>query len=277
MFFFILVLESVKSEPALVAIALLFAENAIKVFNATAKEIHEVCSEDHVKELLDIHFERLSGSSDQNVLQAHFMALLALASNTKTAEALAVERRLQIHLLTILAGTMSYHVINLAVQLFLRLLTILTEMAQKSTIGNAQVNPKKIRQNLLSEYFEKMSCGQLKKRVLNQLRYFLKNTCDLELKAVFYEFISMSLDDSYLEVSYNDFCSLRIESFVCGNDSKCRNPFENLIQHSNWKIRLAAVYEMLKHLQSRTDFVGHILGKNIKFLISKLIRHNCNF
>merc|ERR550534_866847 len=154
---------------------------------------------------------------------------------------------------------MSYHVINLAVQLFLRLLAILTEMAQKSTIGNAQVNPKKIRQNLLSEYFEKMSCGQLKKRVLNQLRYFLKNTCDLELKAVFYEFISMSLYDSYLEVSYNDFCSLRIESFVCGNDSKCRNPFENLIQHSNWKIRLAAVYEMLKHLQSRTDFVGHIL------------------
>jgi len=273
------VLENPSSDPALVTLALQFFENAIKVSNATnvsnttkvsnatnslhhqdpAEEAVDAVIKDFIKNMLNKHLSSLMQSNDPNVISALFSTINAVLLDSTYAETFIQDRHIHEFILSTLSSSKSYHVVNLSAQSFLSILAILTTNAKNADPGNAQVNYRKIRQNLLVEYFEKMSnpTSALEKRLLVQLKYFLRNTSEKELKAVLFEFILTNLDFTYLEVNVKDFCALMVESSLQIHDM---HMCHTLFSHSDPDVQLSAVYEMSKYLGKRPEFARNIQG-----------------
>ena len=181
-------------------IVLLKLESAPSILDLVEQKIEDLCQYDDqslISALLNL-IQSILNKNNSPSLSEQFVSF-------------ATKRKFLEMLFENLQSPVSYHISDLSIKCFISILTVLSQIK----LDEKSANYKKIRQNLLVEYFENAKENKL---LLAQLKQMVKQVKVCELKTELFEFVKCKLDYSMISFGARDFCFILLESGLDNGD-----------------------------------------------------------
>ena len=218
--------------------------------------------ESEVLQLLQERRQELCSNDDQTVTAA-LLELVAASLDASPASPLllpvCLHRSFLSLLLRSLAAPPSYHIGDLATQCLSLLLESLTINADDIVSG--RVNYRKLRNNLLVEYFDTVTD---KRTLLAQLKRMVKNARSHEVRRLMVDFIAAKVDMTFLPLAPVDFCSIVLDTagWEEGEEKEegVGDLYGKLLRVQDPSLKLILVFEMCKRLEERPHLAIFIIG-----------------